>query len=135
MNIEIEIEISEELHERLTAHAKSGGRSVDELVDAALASPPPITAEPDVNQLAINPDDVTTALGALAEPAPIAEAKPDKPTHYKIVCISLYTSDIEDLDAKVDELKRRGLTKMSRSQLIRIALRRLNLDDVTRGDQ
>lgn len=55
-----------------------------------------------------------------------------KPTHYKIICISMYTEDIAELDAKVAELKRRGLTKMSKSELIRIALRALDIDAVKR---
>ena len=51
-----------------------------------------------------------------------------KPTHYKVICISMYTRDIEDLEAKVAELKRRGWTKASKSQLIRIALAQVDLD-------
>ena len=51
-----------------------------------------------------------------------------KPTHYKVICISMYTRNIEELDAKVTELKRRGCTKASRSQLIRFALSQLDLD-------
>ena len=54
-----------------------------------------------------------------------------KPAHYKVVCISLYTHDIEALDAKVQELKRRGLTKMSKSQLIRIALSQIDIDKLS----
>ena len=57
-------------------------------------------------------------------------AKKPKPTHYKVVCISLYTQDIESLEAKVAELKRRGHTKANKSQLIRIALRQLDIDTV-----
>lgn len=57
-----------------------------------------------------------------------AKAKKPKPTHYKVVCISLYTQDIENLEAKVAELKRRGHTKANKSQLIRMALRQLDLD-------
>jgi hypothetical protein len=56
------------------------------------------------------------------------DVKPDKPTHYKVVCISMYTSDIEQLEAKVAELKRRGWTKANKSQLIRLALAQLDLD-------
>src|SRR5678815_1600622 len=37
--------------------------------------------------------------------------KQPRPTHYKVICISMYTRDLEDLDAKVAELKRRGWTK------------------------
>ncbi len=57
-----------------------------------------------------------------------ASPKPDRPTHYKVICISMYTRDIEELDAKVAELKRRGWTKASKSQLIRIALSQIDLD-------
>ena len=56
-----------------------------------------------------------------------AEAVP-RPTHYKVICISLYTQDIEDLEAKVGELKRRGWTKANKSQLLRLALAQLDLD-------
>jgi hypothetical protein len=51
-----------------------------------------------------------------------------KPTHYKVICISMYTRDIEELEAKVAELKRRGWTKASKSQLIRLALAQVDLD-------
>jgi hypothetical protein len=62
------------------------------------------------------------------------KAKPDvKPVHYKVICISLYTKDLEHLDALVDELKSRGITKANRSALIRVALEQLNLDKVPRG--
>jgi len=54
-----------------------------------------------------------------------------KPTHYKVICISMYTRDIEELEAKVAELKRRGWTKASKSQLIRLALSQLDLDKLT----
>lgn len=58
------------------------------------------------------------------EPAP----KPD--LTYKVVCISMYLDDLEDLDAKVHELKQRGWTRMNRSMLLRIAMARLSCDDV-----
>lgn len=51
-----------------------------------------------------------------------------RPTHYKVVCISLYTKDIEALEATVAELKRRGYTKANKSQLIRYALAQLDID-------
>ena len=51
-----------------------------------------------------------------------------RPTHYKVICISMYTRDLEDLDAKVAELKRRGWTKANKSQLIRMALAAIDLD-------
>ncbi|MCA9674045.1 MAG: hypothetical protein H6709_05090 [Kofleriaceae bacterium] len=51
-----------------------------------------------------------------------------RPTHYKVICISMYTRDIEELEAKVAELKRRGWTKANKSQLIRMALSQMDLD-------
>src|ERR1700722_12533466 len=56
-----------------------------------------------------------------------------RPVHYKVICISLYTRDLERLDASVDALKARGLTKANRSALIRVALEQLDLDKVPRG--
>ena len=64
-----------------------------------------------------------------AERDPVAaEPARAKPTHYKVVCISLYTRDIENLEATVKELKRRGYTKANKSQLIRYALSMLDID-------
>ena len=56
-----------------------------------------------------------------------------KPAHYKVICISLYTKDLEHLDGLVDKLKARGLTKANRSALIRVALDQLDLEKVPRG--
>ena len=56
-----------------------------------------------------------------------------KPTHYKAICISMYTADIEQLDAKVAELKRRGWTKANKSHLVRIALASFDLDAIERA--
>jgi hypothetical protein len=56
-----------------------------------------------------------------------------KAEHYKVICISLYTKDLERLDALVRELKARGLTKANRSALIRVALDQVDLDKVPRG--
>ena len=55
-----------------------------------------------------------------------------KPTHYKVICISMYTQDLEQLDAKVKELRARGFTKMTKSELIRIALNKLDTSVVTK---
>jgi hypothetical protein len=44
------------------------------------------------------------------------------PGAYKVVCISLYPRDIERLEALVGEMKRRGLARASKSQVIRLAL-------------
>jgi hypothetical protein len=57
-----------------------------------------------------------------------AAKRPEKPTHYKVICISMYNRDIEELEAKVAELKRRGWTKANKSQLIRLALSQIDLD-------
>jgi hypothetical protein len=56
-----------------------------------------------------------------------------KPAHYKVICISLYTKDLERLDALITELKARGITKANRSALIRVALDQVDLDRVPRG--
>ena len=48
-----------------------------------------------------------------------------RPTHYKIVCLSIYTTDLSELDRKVDALKQLGWSRANRSHLIRIALSRL----------
>ena len=66
--------------------------------------------------------------GARPEEPAAETAARSKPTHYKVVCISLYTKDIENLEATVKELKRRGYTKANKSQLIRYALSMLDID-------
>jgi hypothetical protein len=57
----------------------------------------------------------------------------EKPAHYKVICISMYTEDLKRLDEMVDSLKARGLTKANRSALIRYALSAVDLDRVPRG--
>ena len=59
--------------------------------------------------------------------------KADKPTHYKVICISMYTKDLKRLDDMVDSLKARGMTKANRSALIRYALGEVDLDSVPQG--
>ena len=76
-------------------------------------------------QASVRPD--AAALASVA-----ADAKP-KPTHYRIVCISLYNEDIQRLETMVAELKRRGHTKANKSQLIRAALDQVDLDKVPKG--
>jgi hypothetical protein len=85
----------------------------------------------------LDADEVEGVLsGAFYAPQPRAgrprKAQP-KPAHYKVICISLYNRDLEHLDALVDQLKARGLTKATRSALIRVALDQLDLDKVPRG--
>jgi len=90
----------------------------------------------------LDADEVQGVLsGAFYAPPPRDEEpsrrprarKLPRPVHYKVICISLYTKDLEALDAAVDELKTRGITKASRSALIRVALEQLDLDKVPRG--
>ncbi|MBX3264916.1 MAG: hypothetical protein KF782_34915 [Labilithrix sp.] len=87
-------------------------------------------------------DEVQGVLsGAFYQPAQAdagdapAKARDEKakPTHYKVICISMYTKDLGRLDELVEELKGRGITKANRSALIRVALEQLDLDKVPRG--
>lgn len=50
---------------------------------------------------------------------------------YKVISISLYQEDLDQLDLKVDELKRRGFGRANRSWLIRFALRRVDVDKIS----
>lgn len=59
--------------------------------------------------------------------------KAEKPTHYKVICISMYTKDLKRLDEMVDTLKAKGMTKANRSALIRYALGEVDLDQVPQG--
>ncbi len=85
-------------------------------------------------------DEVEGVLsGAFYAPPPasrvVKTSHPEKakPTHYKVICISMYTKDLEHLDELVDQLKSRGVTKANRSALIRVALEQLDLAKVPRG--
>lgn len=62
-----------------------------------------------------------------------AVPKAEKPTHYKVICISMYTDDLKRLDDMVDTLKARGFTKANRSALIRYALSEVDLESVPKG--
>lgn len=61
------------------------------------------------------------------------QAVAERPTHYKVICISMYTGDLERLDEMVNELKSRGMTKANRSALIRHALTQVDLAKVPKG--
>jgi len=86
-------------------------------------------------------DEVEGVLsGAFYSPAPEPPPPPrsrtrvaEKPAHYKVICISMYTGDLERLDEMVDELKAMGITKANRSALIRHALANVDLQKVPRG--
>ncbi len=66
-------------------------------------------------------------------PRTVSTASTEKPVHYKVICISMYTEDLKRLDGMVDTLKARGLTKANRSALIRYALGAVDLDNVPKG--
>lgn len=76
---------------------------------------------------------------ALFAPTAMPTRKPaasiPRPQHYKIVSISLYTEDIERLERMVAGLKRRGHFKANKSQLIRYALSRLDINTVPNADR
>lgn len=54
---------------------------------------------------------------------------PKKPDHYKVVCISFYTTDLDHLDGVVEHLRASGHTRASRSSVLRLAMRRLDVLD------
>ena len=85
----------------------------------------------------LDADEVQGVLsGAFYSPEPARPRRQEpapKPSHYKVICISLYTRDLERLDGLVDKLKARGLTKANRSALIRAALDQVDLEKVPRG--
>lgn len=85
----------------------------------------------------LDPEEVEGVLsssfyGARA-PGPAPQTNAEKPQHYKVICISMYTEDLRRLDTMVDALKARGLTKANRSALIRYALGTVNLEQVPKG--
>lgn len=72
------------------------------------------------------------------EEAPSSRSRPaknitSKPDHYRVICISIYTEDLGRLDAMVEKLKARGLTKANRSALIRYALEQVDIEKVPKG--
>lgn len=83
-------------------------------------------------------EEVESVLsGAFYSPSPTpkraAKREQVKAEHYKIICISLYNEDLQKMDEMVDALKARGLTKASRSALIRHALSLVDVERVPRG--
>jgi hypothetical protein len=86
-------------------------------------------------------DEVEGVLsGAFYSPADASEpprsgtrVQKPRPDHYKVICISMYTGDLDRLDGMIDELKGMGITKANRSALIRHALSQVDLTKVPRG--
>lgn len=56
-----------------------------------------------------------------------------KPTHYKVISISMYNDDIKKLDAMVERLKKMGHTKANRSALIRFALDEVDIEKLPKS--
>ncbi len=86
----------------------------------------------------LNGDDVEQILSQCffsdnERPSGVSAIRGQRPEHYKVICISLYKEDLTRLDEMVSLLKSRGLTKASRSALIRFALSKVDLDGVPRG--
>jgi hypothetical protein len=88
----------------------------------------------------LDPDEVDGVLSSTfyapgERPVPYQARAIDKekPAHYKVICISMYTEDLKRLDTMVDALKSRGLTKANRSALIRYALAAVDLTNVPKG--
>ncbi len=97
-------------------------------------TPPPLAQPTPAPQL--EPAQARTDSRPVAAPLVPMDEAPDKkprPTHYKVVCISLYVEDIDRLDSLVAELKRRGHSKANKSQVIRAALEQIDLDRVPRS--
>lgn len=53
-----------------------------------------------------------------------------RPAHYKVICISIYTTALAELDLKVEQIKAAGHTKFNRSQLIRLAIASLTTEQL-----
>jgi hypothetical protein len=88
----------------------------------------------------LDQDDVDGVLGgsfytpsSSDRPSSVNSRQAERPTHYKVICISMYTDDLERLDEMVQTLKARGLTKANRSALIRYALGAVKIDEVPKG--
>lgn len=129
--------------------------SVDDILTGFYRPPLPPGAKERSRGPALQPTPPPPAVQPLPSPAPqleparartdsrpvavepvLLDEAPDRkprPTHYKVVCISLYVEDIDRLDSLVAELKRRGHSKANKSQVIRAALEQIDLDRVPRS--
>ena len=98
------------------------------------ADPRPQGVTQDVGRVLQNGFYAGSAPSSPTEPLQEVGTKRDaKPSHYKVICISMYTDDLKRLDSMVEALKARGLTKANRSALIRYALGEVDLDRVPKG--
>jgi hypothetical protein len=69
-------------------------------------------------------EQVTTGQGLI----PPRSSSDPPGLSYKTICISMYLDDLAELDSAVKRCQTGGLRRMSRSQLIRIALSRLDIE-------
>lgn len=63
-------------------------------------------------------------------PPPPRVVRPDSARGYTVISLSVYDADMRLLDDMVYELKRRGWRRAGVSQILRIALRRLDIDSI-----
>lgn len=61
-------------------------------------------------------------------PRPIAKVRAQRGLDFLTICVSTYRKDLELLDARVHQLRRRGHRNVTRSSLIRIAVEQLDLE-------
>ena len=104
------------------------GDEVQGVLSGAFYQPAGLTPFPASGDPTPFPASGAPKSGARIIAAPKALEEKAKPTHYKVICISMYTKDLGRLDELVEELKVRGITKANRSALIRVALEQLDLD-------
>ena len=50
-----------------------------------------------------------------------------RPTHYRVISVAVYETDLAQWDAAVEQLKSEGYTKATRSSLLRLAMSQLDL--------
>jgi hypothetical protein len=109
-------------NENLLARVFFGAEPVPRVTGSRLAVPEPAPAGVDL-----------PPTPARASPEASAPEASTKPTHYRVVSISLYTEDLERMDRLVKELKAMGHTKASRSSLIRYAIDQVDITGMPRG--
>ena len=97
------------------------------------ADPRPQGVQQDVGRVLQNGFYAGGAPSQTEQLQEIGNKRDAKPSHYKVICISMYTDDLKRLDSMVEALKARGLTKANRSALIRYALGEVDLDRVPKG--
>jgi hypothetical protein len=97
------------------------------------ADPRPQGVQQDVGRVLQNGFYAGSAPSTTEPIQEVASKRDAKPSHYKVICISMYTDDLKRLDSMVEALKARGLTKANRSALIRYALGEVDLDRVPKG--